>query len=185
MNKAKLIGSAIMGAIMILDFALVPSFAAEPSYCVLPARISSAIVEQTQSADWQKFDGDIYVGHIKKRRLPMYTPSEEDVEALSRMAWGEARGCGDRGIEAVMWVALHRLDAGYADTVLGVVSAKGQFYGYSPNHPVTDEIRAIAERVLTAHHYGDEPLIPPEYLWFSGNGIYNTFRDNAGNRMTV
>lgn len=63
--------------------------------------------------------------------IPTYVPEESDVTALAQMAYGEARGLADYEIAAVMWVALNRLDAGYADTVQDVVSAPGQFAGYS------------------------------------------------------
>ena len=110
-----------------------------------------------------------------------YTPPEEDVTALSRMAYGEARGLADYEIAACMWVALNRLDAGYGETVTEVVSAPGQFAGYSEDHPVDEQIAAIAQDVLTRHwrerQGEDVPReIGREYLWFSGDGEHNWFR---------
>ncbi len=114
---------------------------------------------------------------------PDYTPSEADVTALSRMAYGEARGLADYEIAAVMWVALNRLDhGGYGDTILDVVSAPGQFAGYSESNPVDDHIATIARDVLTRHDRGqrgeDIPReIGPSYLYFSGDGAHNYFRE--------
>ena len=118
--------------------------------------------------------------------VDVWSPAEEDVLALSRMAWGEARGCGERGIEAVMWCAMNRLDIGrWGDTVLKVVSARAQFYGYNAGNPVTEEIRAIAERVLTAHHNGEEGIIPSDYIYFHGDGRENIFRNERGEKVRV
>ena len=113
--------------------------------------------------------------------VPPYAPSDDDVTALARMAWGEARGLAEYEIAACMWMALNRLDAGYADTVLAVVSAPGQFAGYSEAHPVDEEIAEIARDVLTRHwREGQGEDVPreigPEYLWFSGDGEHNYFR---------
>ena len=81
-----------------------------------------------------------------------YIPADDDVTALAQMAYGEARGLADYEIAACMWVALNRLDhGGYGDTVEAVVSAPGQFAGYSAENPVDEELAAIARDVLTRH----------------------------------
>lgn len=123
--------------------------------------------------------------------IPVWEPAAEDVEAIARTLYGECRGCGEREQEAVAWVILNRLDAGYADTVLGVVSAPGQFSGYDPDHPLWPELMDVAERVLRWQHRESVGLsaprvLPREYLWFSGDGVRNTFRDayGGGNAMT-
>lgn len=124
--------------------------------------------------------------------LPSWQPAAEDVEAIARTLYGECRGVeSEAEKEAVAWVILNRLDAGYADTVLGVVSAPGQFAGYSPEHPLWPELVEVAERVLTLHHREQRGenvarVLPREYLWFSGDGIRNYFRcEYDGERVTV
>ena len=118
--------------------------------------------------------------------LPSWEPASEDVEAIARTLYGECRGAKTVAEqEAVAWVILNRLDAGYADTVLGVVSAPGQFAGYSPEHPLWPELVEVARRVLTLHHreqLGESVarVLGPEYLWFSGDGMRNWFRDSYG-----
>ena len=115
--------------------------------------------------------------------MPSWQPATEDVEAIARTLYGECRGVETVAEqEAVAWVILNRLDAGYADTVLGVVSAPGQFAGYSPEHPLWPELVEVARRVLTMHHREQlgievERALPREYLWFSGDGKRNWFRD--------
>lgn len=111
-----------------------------------------------------------------------YIPQEEDIAALAKMAYGEARGLADYEIAACMWVVLNRLDhGGYGDTVQDVVSAPGQFTGYSAENPVDEELAAIARDVLSRHEreqQGEQVPreIGPEYLWFSGRDGHNWFR---------
>lgn len=115
-----------------------------------------------------------------------WEPAAEDVEAIARTLYGECRGAETVAEqEAVAWVILNRLDAGYADTVLGVVSAPGQFAGYDPAHPLWPELMEVARRVLTMHHREQlggcvDRVLGPEYLWFSGDGVRNWFRDSYG-----
>lgn len=114
--------------------------------------------------------------------LPSWEPAAEDVEAIARTLYGECRGAETEAEkEAVVWVILNRVDAGYADTVLGVVSAPGQFAGYDPDHPLWPELVEVARRVLTLHHREQRGesvarVLPREYLWFSGDGESNYFR---------
>lgn len=118
--------------------------------------------------------------------LPSWQPAAEDVEAIAQTLYGECRGVeSEDEQEAVAWVIINRLDAGYADTVLGVVSAPGQFAGYSPEHPLCPELVEVARRVLTLHHreqLGESVarVLPRAYLWFSGDGTRNWFRDSYG-----
>lgn len=124
--------------------------------------------------------------------VPEWEPASEDVEAIARTLYGECRGVeSEAEKEAVAWVILNRLDAGYADTVLGVVSAPGQFAGYDPAHPLWPELMEVAERVLTLHHREQlggcvDRVLGPEYLWFSGDGFRNYFRcEYDGERVIV
>lgn len=124
--------------------------------------------------------------------LPSWEPATEDVEAIARTLYGECRGVeSEAEKEAVAWVILNRLDAGYADTVLGVVSAPGQFAGYDLSNPLWPELVEVARRVLTLHHreqLGESVarVLPREYLWFSGDGEMNYFRcEYDGERVMV
>lgn len=114
--------------------------------------------------------------------VPEWSPTTEDVEAIARTLYGECRGVDSEAEkEAVAWVVLNRLDAGYADTVLGVVSAPGQFAGYNPGHPLWTDLVEIAERVLWMHHAEKmgidiDRVLPREFLWFSGDAVRNYFR---------
>jgi hypothetical protein len=112
------------------------------------------------------------------------TAAETDAECLARMLYGEARGiASDMEKAACVWVALNRVDAGYADTVQGVVKAPKQFVGYKASHPIWDDLLALAEDVLARwarEKDGEENVgrvLPPDYLWFTGDGKRNRFRN--------
>lgn len=120
--------------------------------------------------------------------------TKEDVIAASKLLWGEARGVpdlviGDRVISsecqqaAVLWTVLNRYDAGYGDSVTAVITAPGQYHGYSESNPVTDDLLDLTIDVLSrwAHEKWDGDsigrVLPEDYLWFHGDGTYNYFRN--------
>lgn len=115
---------------------------------------------------------------------------DEDAVALAKSGWGEARGVKDNGvvsgkcqIAAVYWCILNRYDAGYEDSIVEVCAAPGQFAGYSPSHPVDEELLELAYDVLdrwNAEQHGETEVgrvLPAGYLWFGGDGKYNHFRN--------
>ena len=109
--------------------------------------------------------------------------TEADVIALAQMLYGEARGCTVDNQMKCVWCVLNRVDdARFPDTIIGVVSQPGQFHGYSPNFPVWDNLYAVALDVLTrwnAEKNGVtvERELPNTYLWFTGDGTTNWFRE--------
>ena len=108
---------------------------------------------------------------------------ESDVVALAQMLWGEARGCSVDNQTKACWCVLNRVDdSRFPDSVIGVVSASGQFYGYSPSHPVLDNLYVVAEDVLMRWSLEKQGVcvnreLPKSYLWFTGNGAENVFRE--------
>ncbi len=112
---------------------------------------------------------------------PLQMWTEADAIALAQMAWGEARGCTRIGQAQTMWCVLNRVDK-WGGTPLSQCNASGQFYGYSANNPVTDELYELAVDVLMrweAEHSGESVYreLPHEYLWFTGDGVSNYFRE--------
>lgn len=171
--------NAIMATMMIATYAIVPVGAAAIGYCVIPGRTACviparepvAVVETVETVETVPTDGDFELLQFD------YIPAREDVAAIARTIWGEARGVADPAEqEAVGWCVLNRLDAGWADTVLGVVSAPGQFAGYDPAHPVTDEFAEMARDILVAHwreSQGERDVgrvLPKEFLYFASRG---------------
>ena len=113
--------------------------------------------------------------------VPPYTSAE--AEMLARLIYAEARGVpSDAEKAAVAWCVLNRVDADrWADTIAGVVTHPHQFAYYASN-PVTDELLALAEDVLTRwwqEKNGQEDVgrvLPADYYFFGGDGQRNHFR---------
>lgn len=97
--------------------------------------------------------------------------------------YGDKFGVSYRARQAaVAWVALNRVDAGgFGDDLYEVLTRPNQF-AYDPDAPVTDELLELAWDVL--HRWWAEKdgetgvgrTIPPEYLYFDGDGKENYFR---------
>ena len=112
-----------------------------------------------------------------------YIPPAAEVEALAKMLYGEARGVTSKTEQAAcVWVVLNRVDnPRFPGTVLEVIKAPAQFAGYSEDNPVTEELKSLAADVLTRHNAEKEGkenvgrVIPPEYLFFTGDGERNSF----------
>ena len=109
--------------------------------------------------------------------------TQADVIALAQMLYGEARGCTVDNQMKCVWCVLNRVDdTRFPDTIQGVLSQPNQFYGYSPNFPVWDELKEVARDVLTRWSLEKQGVavereLPTEYVFFTGDGIQNNFRD--------
>lgn len=108
--------------------------------------------------------------------------TEADVIALAQMLYGEARGCTVDNQMKCVWCVLNRVDdTRFPDTIIGVVSAPGQFHGYSPNFPVWDNLRAVALDVLTRWSMEKQGAdvareLDKNAVFFTGDGTTNWFR---------
>nr|DAX53877.1 MAG TPA: hypothetical protein [Caudoviricetes sp.] len=99
------------------------------------------------------------------------------------MLWGEARGVSsDAEKAACVWCALNRVDHGYGD-IITVVTTPKQFVGYNEKNPVDDGLITLCIDVL-ARWYAEREgqvevgrVLPADYLWFSGDGERNHFRN--------
>ena len=109
--------------------------------------------------------------------------TEDDVAEVAKMLWGEARGCTRDNQIKCAWIVCNRVDdARFPNTIQGVLSQPHQFHGYDPTYPVTDELYNIAFDVLTRWSYEKQGIpvrreLPNTYLWFTGNGRENIFRE--------
>ena len=78
---------------------------------------------------------------------------------------------------------MNRYDAGYADTIIEVVTAKNQFVGYRASNPVDEELMELVMDVLdrwNKEKHGETEVgrvLPADYMWFRGDGRYNHFRN--------
>ena len=108
--------------------------------------------------------------------------TDADVVAVAKMLYGESRGCSIDNQQKAVWCVLNRVDdERYPDSIIAVLSQSGQFHGYSPNHPVWDELTAVAEDVLTRWSLEKQGVavnreLPKEYLFFNGYHGSNHFR---------
>ena len=108
--------------------------------------------------------------------------TEADVIALAQMLYGEARGCTVDNQAKCVWCVLNRVDdVRFPDTIIGVVSAPGQFHGYSPDFPVWDNLRAVALDVLTRWSMEKQGAdvareLDKNAVFFTGDGTTNWFR---------
>ena len=117
---------------------------------------------------------------------PEVTPqpwTDEEVIVLAKMLWGEARGVSsDAEKAACVWCALNRVDHGYGD-ITAVVTAPYQFVGYREGNPVDDDLITLCIDVLTRWYAEKDEqaevgrVLPADYLWFSGDGERNHFRN--------
>lgn len=109
--------------------------------------------------------------------------TEDDVVAVAKMLWGEARGCTRDNQIKCAWIVVNRVDdERFPDTIQGVLEQPSQFHGYSPDFPVWDELKEVARDVLTRwslEKQGEtvERELPSEYVFFTGDGVQNHFRD--------
>ena len=109
--------------------------------------------------------------------------TEADVVAVAKMLWGEARGCTVDNQMKCVWCVLNRVDdSRFPDTIQGVLSQPSQFHGYSPDFPVWDELKDVALDVLTRWSLEKQGVtvereLPNTYLWFTGDGTTNWFRE--------
>lgn len=108
---------------------------------------------------------------------------ESDIVDIAKVLYRE---CGslpsDTEKACVAWAILNRVDA-YSSTIYSVVRQPNQF-AFSNSSPVTDDLYALAKDVLDRwstekNGAGDSGrVLPPEYMWFYGDGRHNYFRNS-------
>ena len=111
----------------------------------------------------------------------VWEPDSKDVTALAQCLYGECRGCSELQQQAVCWCIFNRVDSDqFPDTVYGVISQRGQFFGFSPTNPVWENLYNLAYREIKAWHDGEPGVFGKEYLYFAGNGRINIFTTQYG-----
>lgn len=132
--------------------------------------------------DWGGLKVQQMVAQPEPSEAPEMYFTEDDVVAMAKMLWGEARGCTRDNQQKAVWCVLNRVDdSRFPDTIQDVLSQPSQFHGYSPNFPVTDELYDVALDVLTRWSMEKQGVtvereLLPEYVFFTGDGIQNNFR---------
>lgn len=102
------------------------------------------------------------------------------VETAARLAWGEYSGSDYAQRTAPIWCACNRADA-WGQTLEAVMHSDA-FHGLLTEREVPEEWYDLARETLARWEleklgYIDVGrTLPSEYLYFSGNGEYNTYR---------
>lgn len=130
---------------------------------------------------------------IKKEQIkPPYVMyyKESDIVMLAKLMYQECGGVpSDTEKACVVWTVLNRVDE-YGETIYEVVTAKNQF-AYYEDRPIDDVLYQLAEDVLT--RWNNEKngevdvgrVLPPDYLWFSGDGEHNHFRNAYKGQFSI
>lgn len=117
----------------------------------------------------------------------------EEIDMLAKTLYRECGGLSWRGTQygvsykarqaAVAWCALNRISLPeYPDTLSAVLTYPNAF-AYDASAPVTDELRALTEDVVSrwwAEQQGEQDVgrtLPATYTFFYGDGKENHFRD--------
>lgn len=115
------------------------------------------------------------------------TAPEEDIIRMTKCLYGEARGCSKNEQAAVIWCILNRVDDPTFPDTIPKVCVYNQFNGYDPTNPVDPELYDLTLDVYTRwqrEKNGDPNpgrTLPPEYLFFHGDGKHNYFRADYEN----
>lgn len=113
--------------------------------------------------------------------MPTWEPPEEEVVALAKTLYGECRGCSEIQQKAVAWCIFNRVDSDqFPDTVIEVITQPSQFFGYRESFPVTEDLETLARECLTDWHNGENRVLEPEFLYFTGDGTRNHFTTEWG-----
>lgn len=114
--------------------------------------------------------------------------TENDVTMIAQVMYLEARGIKSKTeIACLGWTILNRYDAGYANSIAGVITAPNQFAWYSGAPTVSDygyDLKALARDVLerwNREQNGETNVgrvLPSDYMWYAGRNGHNWFRNS-------
>lgn len=190
--KRSLIVYFVVTAIMLLACGLTTIPEPEPNVQMVdPVHLTSNTVRTLEertiiSAHTNKSE-------IKKEQTkPPYVMyyDESDIVMLAKLMYQECGGVpSDTEKACVVWTVLNRVDE-YGGTIYEVVTAKNQFAYYN-DRPVDDALYQFAKDVLT--RWNNEKngevnvgrVLPPDYLWFSGDGEHNHFRNAYKGQFSI
>lgn len=113
--------------------------------------------------------------------------SDEEITAMAKTVWGEARGIESRMEQAaVVWCVLNRCDK-YGTSLGETVTAPNQFH-YGETFPTVDDYgRDLTELVRDVISRWEREkngqtdvgrVLPSDYIYFGGDGQRNYFRND-------
>lgn len=134
---------------------------------------------------WHEADQAINNEEYDKPEMITYY-SENDVRLLAQVCFCEARGIKSKTeVACIMWTILNRHDFGYG-SIKDIVTAPNQFSYYSSAPTISDygyDLVGLASDVLERWNnekngvYDVGRVLPKDYLWYSGDGKHNKFRN--------
>lgn len=111
---------------------------------------------------------------------------DEEARYMAQACFGEGWICQSKTEwAAIYWNILNRVDSDdpyYPDNIIGVVTQSAQYHGYDPTNPVLPVLKELALDVIDRWQREKQGeidvgrVLPPEYLFFGGDGKHNTFR---------
>ena len=102
----------------------------------------------------------------------------QDAIALTKMLWGEARGCTYDDKRNCCITAINRAaDVRFPDTVYECIVQPYQYLGYAASNPVDAELYEIAVEALTDYELHKQGIKVgwKDYNAFWGDGVQNHF----------
>lgn len=155
---------------------------------------SGEIKERVDALEYNQneylFDSELYSSGISEYYFidDMMDPSivdEESINYIAKTIYGEAEGLDTYEKSLVAWCILNRFDNGnFGDSIISVITAPNQFFGYKENNPITKENYGIAKDVCIRWAFEQFSVgnvgrtLPKEMLYFYGNGEHNYYREN-------
>ena len=199
MNKKKMIRK--VGAVLLIGSMILPSVVNAFTYeeLIEVKETAHEIAEQARSINlpethdiivsakevWHEADTAIKNEDYEKPELITYY-SEEDINLLAKVAFCEARGINSKTeIACVMWTIINRHDAGYG-SIKHIVTAPNQYAYYKSASTVSGhgyDLKELAQDVLDRWNQEKNGfdnvgrVLPKDYLWFTGDGNHNHFRN--------
>ncbi len=123
----------------------------------------------------------------------MYHYDVETYITTAKMVHGEAGGVTSMTERSeCIWTACNRvLNPKYPDTIIAVITQRGQFEGYSPSNTYTEADYELAVDVLERFYreqHGESALevgrtLPADYYYFYGDDKHNYFTQRQGGRV--
>lgn len=158
--------------------------AALASASVIPA-FAAGMPEHKSIVPEKDYSSVIFVPVEESPYYAVSPERSEEIEALAKMLWGEARGVKSTTEKAACcWVVFNRADnPRWPDNVIDVLEQKYQFGGYSADNPINEDLRELAEDVYRRWlaekdgYTNVGRVIPKTYYFWCGDksGRHNWF----------
>lgn len=149
---------------------------AEDGRCV---NFSESQVEGQLTVGWYRTSAEAQNARLKRESDYINSKiTQSDINILADVMHSEANGLATKEVAMVAWCILNRFDNGWAKSIYGVATAKGQF----TRRGNTKKYSWLAKDVLTRYYkeklgYQDVGrVLPKDYFYFTGRNGHNYFR---------